>query len=210
VARSEARIFTSVWRDQDFIALPPNAKLLYLMLLTLPELSGAGTLPFLVNRWSHFSGLPVPAVERAADELGEDGWLIFDEQEQEAFVSGYFASEKIARQPRRVITANEAIRTLDSERVAAFASAELADLIDEAIPPVPRGVRAVVLKRDGNQCQSCGWKPGDPVPANADGRELYRALEIDHIHPKSKGGPDEEANYQVLCTTCNTKKGNRT
>ncbi len=31
-------------------------------------------------------------------------------------------------------------------------------------------------------------------------------LEIDHIYPWAKGGPNIESNWQVLCKTCNLKK----
>lgn len=31
-------------------------------------------------------------------------------------------------------------------------------------------------------------------------------LQIDHILPKAKGGPDIEGNLQVLCLRCNNKK----
>lgn len=31
----------------------------------------------------------------------------------------------------------------------------------------------------------------------------------DHIIPKSKGGKDIMENFQVMCTTCNRKKGNK-
>jgi site-specific DNA-methyltransferase (adenine-specific) len=36
-----------------------------------------------------------------------------------------------------------------------------------------------------------------------------RNLEIDHIIPKSKGGGDYYENYQLLCSNCNRKKGDR-
>lgn len=207
--RAEARVGCSIWRDEGFRRLSSRARLLYMMLITSPELSAAGTAPFLVNRWAMFCGLSPSDTGWAADELGEDGWLICDEGEQEAFVSGFFAHEKIARQPRRAVAATDAIRTLSSARVAAFASEELAELVADAAAPVPRGVRAAVLERDGYKCRECGWAPGDPVPENGGGREIYRALEVDHVYPKSLGGASEEANYQVLCTTCNSKKGAR-
>ena len=35
-------------------------------------------------------------------------------------------------------------------------------------------------------------------------------LTCDHIRPRSKGGPDEGWNYQVLCRQCNSAKKNRT
>jgi 5-methylcytosine-specific restriction endonuclease McrA len=31
---------------------------------------------------------------------------------------------------------------------------------------------------------------------------------IDHIVPKSKGGPNKESNYAAACFLCNSKKGN--
>lgn len=209
MARAEARVSPAIWHDEGFRHLSARARLLYMMLLTSPELSAAGTIPLLTNRWALFSGLTPSDVEWATDELGEDGWIICDGGEQEAFVSGFFAHEKIARQPRRIVSALDAMRALSSARVAAFASEELAALADVTAPPVPKGVRAAVLLRDGYKCRQCDWAPGDPVPVNADGRDIYRALEIDHVFPKSLGGADEEANYQVLCTTCNSRKGAR-
>lgn len=36
----------------------------------------------------------------------------------------------------------------------------------------------------------------------------FYPLTVDHIIPKSKGGPDDLENLQPMCTKCNTKKGN--
>ncbi len=33
-------------------------------------------------------------------------------------------------------------------------------------------------------------------------------MNIDHIHPKSKGGVNHISNYQLMCQECNSKKGN--
>lgn len=35
-------------------------------------------------------------------------------------------------------------------------------------------------------------------------------LTIDHVVPRSSGGPDITENAQVLCMSCNSSKGNRT
>ena len=55
-------------------------------------------------------------------------------------------------------------------------------------------LRYQVLERDAYRCQHCGD---------------WHSLQIDHIYPASKGGKTELDNLQVLCATCNAKKGAR-
>ena len=38
----------------------------------------------------------------------------------------------------------------------------------------------------------------------------YRAFEVDHVIPQSRGGTDHIGNLQLLCSSCNRIKGNRT
>lgn len=64
--------------------------------------------------------------------------------------------------------------------------------------PIKPSVRFEVLKRDGYRCQMCGTSAKDGA-----------TLEIDHIHPVSKGGGNELSNLQVLCRDCNAGKRDR-
>lgn len=59
---------------------------------------------------------------------------------------------------------------------------------------IPQDVRIAVWQRDGGKCVECG--------ANT-------YLEYDHIIPFSQGGASTIANIQLLCRTCNLKKGAR-
>lgn len=55
-------------------------------------------------------------------------------------------------------------------------------------------IRDRLIKEHGGKCAICGAKMN---------------LEIDHIIPVSKGGRENESNMQVLCRSCNSRKGNR-
>lgn len=51
-------------------------------------------------------------------------------------------------------------------------------------------VRREVFRKAGGKCENCG--------------STY-ALEVDHLHPKAKGGSDENANLRILCRSCNQR-----
>jgi 5-methylcytosine-specific restriction endonuclease McrA len=53
--------------------------------------------------------------------------------------------------------------------------------------------RRNVLRRDGHRCQYCGSRD---------------RLTLDHVLPKSRGGPDSWDNLVAACVPCNNKKGN--
>lgn len=60
---------------------------------------------------------------------------------------------------------------------------------------ISKKVRQAVMQRDGYQCQVC-----------RDTDDLC----LDHIIPESKGGTKDINNLQVLCRSCNSKKGIKT
>lgn len=59
---------------------------------------------------------------------------------------------------------------------------------------ITRGKRAEILERDKHKCKQCG---------------ATEHLCIDHVIPVSRGGDSSSENLQVLCFSCNTKKGNK-
>ena len=58
-------------------------------------------------------------------------------------------------------------------------------------------LRFEVFKRDKFTCQYCGIKAPDVI------------LHVDHIRPRSKGGPDDLINLVTCCVDCNLGKGPR-
>lgn len=209
MARTQTRILTSIWSDEAFTALTQDEQRLYLLLISQPGLTHGGLLPITLRRWAaKANGSNEYALRLSLDVLSERGFVVADHIEDELFVSGYFQHAGIGGQPRVVAAAYDAIIASPSFMLRGIASVELSNVVAKA-PAVaaPTGLRAQVLRRDGWQCRGCGWSPGDYIPAAPTGRPLYRGLEIDHIHPRSRGGGDELDNLQVLCTSCNARKG---
>ena len=62
---------------------------------------------------------------------------------------------------------------------------------------IPGSDRYKVLLRAKNRCESCGISNKE------------KALEVDHIIPRTKGGKDVLSNFQALCYTCNSQKSNK-
>lgn len=61
-------------------------------------------------------------------------------------------------------------------------------------PPIHQELKRRVKTRDGYRCLCCGTKNESQ-------------LQVDHIKPKYRGGPDDIENLQTLCKVCNGLKG---
>jgi hypothetical protein len=68
------------------------------------------------------------------------------------------------------------------------------DTVCTGYVPLNNSIRARIYARDGRVCRECGATHG---------------LSIDHIKPVSRGGNSVDDNLQVLCLSCNSRKGNR-
>lgn len=62
---------------------------------------------------------------------------------------------------------------------------------------VPGTARYEILKRAKFRCELCGVSADE------------KALEVDHILPRNRGGSDEDHNLQALCYSCNATKRDR-
>ena len=65
--------------------------------------------------------------------------------------------------------------------------------------PVPQRVKVELFEKCGGVCRGC-----------LDTFAQIGNLEVDHIKPLHRGGTDDYSNLQLLCRSCNTRKGTGT
>ena len=107
-------------------------------------------------------------------------------------ITGYRLTETTHTDTQRA-----ALQAMCDEAISAFISKRGEAIWGHRGPDsgyVSGSVRYNVLKRAKHRCELCG------------GHEDQVALHVDHIIPRSKGGPDDISNFQALCMTCNTNK----
>ena len=153
------------------------------------------------------------SIRESAREIAgyDEAMLEYYEERVKNMVGKILAKNKIASRPLSdkqsfELTALysqgeiEELKTLCEQKISEFIERRNIDIWDHrrnTRRPVPGSVRYEVLVKAHHKCELCG------VDAS------IRALEVDHIVPKSLGGPDSLDNYQALCYKCNTNKGNR-
>lgn len=73
--------------------------------------------------------------------------------------------------------------------------------------PAHAALRRFIYERDDFTCQCCGKRYAPP--AGYDGCKSIKDLELDHIIPLSRGGLGCVENLQTLCSSCNSRKGDK-
>jgi hypothetical protein len=153
LARTEARIFTSIWADPDFLSLTRDAQGLYMFLLSQRELSYCGVMPLRPSRWApKAAGLSLADVERDLKELegtaypspypspkeGAQGasrrpFVIADADTGEIFIRSLLRRDNAWKQPNLLKQAIDSSEEIESPRIRTALLAEVRRLpVDES------------------------------------------------------------------------------
>jgi hypothetical protein len=134
--RSEARIFTSIWRDEHFLALTPGAQRLYMFLLSQDDLAYTGVLPLRERRWaSKAAGLTLADIEQGLKALEAAGrmFIVTDESTGELLIRSMMRRDSAWKQPNLLKQARESAESIESMRIREILAAELRRLpVDES------------------------------------------------------------------------------
>lgn len=138
--RTEARIFTSVWKDGHFIAHDVEAQWLYFHLLSQDDLAYCGVMPLRQARWARkAAGLTVADIERALKALEGTDYptaypdpdsaptplIVVDYETGELLVRSLLRRDGIWKQPNLLKLARESAESVDSRRICGVMLAEL-------------------------------------------------------------------------------------
>jgi hypothetical protein len=118
VARVFGRILASIWDDQDFVALDPEAQRMFMFLLSQPNLNHAGLLPLTVRRWaSKARRLTVKQVRQSLADLDAAGFVVVDEETEELLVRSFVRRDEVYKQPRVMGAAVSGALEISSRRL---------------------------------------------------------------------------------------------
>lgn len=123
--RSYGRIATSIWRDPDFRDRTPDAKLVYLMLVTQAEINPAGLLDVTSKRWRTQLGLTTEDLDDALAELEKHRFVIVDEATEELLVRSFVKWDGGASNDLRRRAIRDSAWSVQSPRIVNVLAAEL-------------------------------------------------------------------------------------
>lgn len=90
MARSYARIITAIWRNKEFRALRGGCQRVYLLLVTQPDISAAGTLPLTIRRWADLADDTTPQdIMAALEDLEAKRFIAMDRVAEELLVRSF-------------------------------------------------------------------------------------------------------------------------
>lgn len=94
MARTQARIHSSIWTDADWKALSRGAKLTYVLLLSQPSLSLAGCLDYMPERWAKYDAdTDEDEILEDVEELERAGFVVVDWETYEVLIRTFPAND---------------------------------------------------------------------------------------------------------------------
>ena len=117
MARSFGRVFASIWADDDFRAVPVDARLMYVFLLSQPDLDHAGVIPLRIRRWSRSLGLSTGEVEKMLSDLDGGRFAVIDWDTEELLVRSLIRRDEVWRQPNVFKSAATSAAGCESARI---------------------------------------------------------------------------------------------
>lgn len=138
--RAHGRIQTSIWMDEEFLALPAEPQRMFMFLLSQPDISQAGMLPLRARKWAQKWDGGTPAAVRDALAVLEAGrFVLVDDDTEEVMVRTFVRGDGVFRQPKVMLRMREDFKAIESRKLRDSFLVELRRLPFEELSAEPGG-----------------------------------------------------------------------
>ncbi len=166
MARSHGRILARIWTDPEFLALDGEAQRAYMMLLSQPDLTHAGTLPLTIRRWSRLCGDgDVKALTASLRRLADARFVLVDGDTEELLIRTLIRNDGVFKQPKVLLSAKSDAAAISSPKLRSALAAELSLCpLDE----VTEKARADVAATLAEMVETLSPPPDTPTDTHSD------------------------------------------
>jgi hypothetical protein len=143
MARNYGKLFVSIWdADGEFRQRTADAQRLYMLFVSHPKLSAAGTLPLQPRQWARFAAdTTEKQIARALAELVDHRYVLVDEATEELLVRTFVVHDGGTRTPNIVKAIERAIDHIESKPLRQAATEGMAKALAEGFPkPLAEGL----------------------------------------------------------------------
>ena len=117
MARTEARIKTSIWRDESWLALEAMPKLVYITILSQPKLSVCGVIGYTPGAWARLIGIDREDVHKHVLTLQETNFVVLSEATEELWVRTLAKNDGILDKPYMAISMSKEFSAIQSDTI---------------------------------------------------------------------------------------------
>jgi hypothetical protein len=143
MARAHGRILSSIWEDEDFLALTPQQQRLYLFLISQPNLNHAGLLPVTLKRWARKArGLTAADLDEQLRALHETQFVVLDDDTEELLIRSFVRNDSVWKQPRVMGAMVSGALEIESPKLRLALLAEMDRLPLDELSDEPTATRA--------------------------------------------------------------------
>lgn len=100
--RTEARIFTRIWKDPEFRGLNLESQWFWFCILSQADLSYCGVLPYSPGRWADLGNTTGAKVRAAVRETIAARFIVLDEKTEEVWVRTLIHNDGVLDQPNLI------------------------------------------------------------------------------------------------------------
>lgn len=104
MARTQARIHTTIWSDPEFIELPSGVQRVFVLAFSQANINTCGVVPYQPKRWAKLAPDTTPtSIRRAVAMLEDRSKVVVDEATEELWVRSFVKRDGILSSPNMTV-----------------------------------------------------------------------------------------------------------